>query len=76
MAAQAALLAATEDLSVFGTDPWWLVVVKAVFCFAFLVVHGAVRDRLGAQGRRLDAAADRPQPARPLGHAAVASPTA
>ena len=37
MAAQAALLAATEDLSVFGTDPWWLVVVKAVFCFAFLV---------------------------------------
>ncbi|MFD7923884.1 NADH-quinone oxidoreductase subunit NuoH [Streptomyces sp. NPDC059740] len=27
-----------EDLSVFGTDPWWLVVVKAVFCFAFLMV--------------------------------------
>ncbi len=22
----------------FGTDPWWLVVVKAVFCFAFLMV--------------------------------------
>jgi NADH-quinone oxidoreductase subunit H len=22
----------------FGTDPWWLVVVKAVFCFAFLML--------------------------------------
>lgn len=22
----------------FGTDPWWLVVIKAVFCFAFLMV--------------------------------------
>ncbi len=32
-----ALLAA-EDLSMFGRDPWWLVVVKAVFCFAFLMV--------------------------------------
>jgi NADH-quinone oxidoreductase subunit H len=29
---------AAEDLSMFGTDPWWLVVVKAVFCFAFLMV--------------------------------------
>ncbi|GGP92158.1 NADH-quinone oxidoreductase subunit NuoH [Streptomyces roseolilacinus] len=32
-----ALLAA-EDLSMFGRDPWWLVVLKAVFCFAFLMV--------------------------------------
>ncbi|GAA4905846.1 NADH-quinone oxidoreductase subunit NuoH [Streptomyces coeruleoprunus] len=32
-----ALLAA-EDLSMFGRDPWWLVVIKAVFCFAFLMV--------------------------------------
>ncbi|MCP9957812.1 MULTISPECIES: NADH-quinone oxidoreductase subunit NuoH [Streptomyces] len=32
-----ALLAA-EDLSMFGRDPWWLVVVKAVFCFAFLML--------------------------------------
>lgn len=31
-------LAATEDLSMFGRDPWWLVVVKAVFCFAFLML--------------------------------------
>jgi NADH-quinone oxidoreductase subunit H len=29
---------ATEDLSMFGRDPWWLVLVKAVFCFAFLMV--------------------------------------
>ena len=29
---------AAEDLSMFGHDPWWLVVVKAVFCFAFLMV--------------------------------------
>ena len=38
MAPHGVFLAATEDLSVFGTDPWWLVVVKAVFCFAFLLV--------------------------------------
>ncbi|MFG3117056.1 NADH-quinone oxidoreductase subunit NuoH [Streptomyces sp. NPDC048197] len=35
-AAQTAL--AQEDLSMFGRDPWWLVVVKAVFCFAFLML--------------------------------------
>ncbi|KOY54333.1 MULTISPECIES: NADH-quinone oxidoreductase subunit NuoH [unclassified Streptomyces] len=29
---------AAEDLSLFGRDVWWLVVVKAVFCFAFLMV--------------------------------------
>jgi NADH-quinone oxidoreductase subunit H len=29
---------AAEDLSTFGTDPWWLVAVKAVFCFAFLML--------------------------------------
>ncbi|WAX78549.1 NADH-quinone oxidoreductase subunit NuoH [Streptomyces sp. KMM 9044] len=29
---------AAEDLSMFGRDPWWLVVVKAVFCFAFVMV--------------------------------------
>lgn len=29
---------AAEDLSMFGHDPWWLVVIKAVFCFAFLMV--------------------------------------
>ncbi|EFH31195.1 NADH-quinone oxidoreductase H/I [Streptomyces pristinaespiralis ATCC 25486] len=29
---------ALEDLSMFGRDPWWLVLIKAVFCFAFLMV--------------------------------------
>ncbi|AJT66239.3 NADH-quinone oxidoreductase subunit H [Streptomyces lydicus] len=29
---------AQEDLSMFGHDPWWLVVIKAVFCFAFLML--------------------------------------
>lgn len=29
---------AQEDLSMFGRDPWWLILVKAVFCFAFLMV--------------------------------------
>ncbi|MFI2041421.1 NADH-quinone oxidoreductase subunit H, partial [Streptomyces bottropensis] len=27
-----------DQLDFFGHDPWWLVVVKAVFCFAFLMV--------------------------------------
>lgn len=29
---------AAEDLSMFGTDPMWLIILKAVFCFAFLMV--------------------------------------
>lgn len=29
---------AAEDLSPFGRDVWWLVLLKAVFCFAFLMV--------------------------------------
>ncbi|MFE9332856.1 NADH-quinone oxidoreductase subunit NuoH [Streptomyces sp. NPDC006925] len=29
---------AAEDLSMFGTDPFWLVALKAVFCFAFLML--------------------------------------
>ncbi|MEU8682195.1 NADH-quinone oxidoreductase subunit NuoH [Streptomyces sp. NPDC048611] len=29
---------AQEDLSMFGRDPWWLVLIKAVFCFAFLML--------------------------------------
>ncbi|MFE9398258.1 NADH-quinone oxidoreductase subunit NuoH [Streptomyces flavidovirens] len=32
------MLLAAEDLSMFGHDPWWLVVIKAVFCFAFLMI--------------------------------------
>ncbi|MFB7377370.1 NADH-quinone oxidoreductase subunit NuoH [Kitasatospora purpeofusca] len=30
-------LAANETLGFFGRDPWWLVLLKAVFCFGFLV---------------------------------------
>lgn len=29
---------AAEDLSMFGRDPWWLVLLKAVFCFAFVML--------------------------------------
>ncbi|QKW11063.1 NADH-quinone oxidoreductase subunit NuoH [Streptomyces sp. NA04227] len=29
---------AQEDLSVFGTDVWWLVLLKTVFCFAFVLL--------------------------------------
>ncbi|GGQ75474.1 NADH-quinone oxidoreductase subunit NuoH [Kitasatospora griseola] len=30
--------AAYDTLGFFGRDPWWLVLLKAVFCFAFLVL--------------------------------------
>ena len=33
-----ALLLAQEDLSVFGRDPWWLILLKAVGVFVLLVV--------------------------------------
>ncbi|WP_079166516.1 NADH-quinone oxidoreductase subunit NuoH [Streptomyces oceani] len=29
---------AAADLSAFGTDPWWLIGLKTLFCFAFLLV--------------------------------------
>ncbi|MDJ1133748.1 NADH-quinone oxidoreductase subunit NuoH [Streptomyces iconiensis] len=29
---------AAEDLSMFGHDPFWLIAIKAVFCFAFLML--------------------------------------
>ncbi|MEV4558612.1 NADH-quinone oxidoreductase subunit NuoH [Kitasatospora sp. NPDC049285] len=32
------LAAAYDTLAFFGRDPWWLVLLKAVFCFAFLVL--------------------------------------
>ncbi|MEW1718487.1 NADH-quinone oxidoreductase subunit NuoH [Streptomyces sp. NPDC093109] len=38
LAAPPRTVLAVEDLSMFGGDPWWLVAVKAVFCFAFLMV--------------------------------------
>lgn len=30
-------LAEETDLSMFGNDPFWLILIKAVFCFAFLL---------------------------------------
>ncbi|MEU3409212.1 NADH-quinone oxidoreductase subunit NuoH [Streptomyces sp. NPDC006670] len=38
IAAQQPHVLAAEDLSLFGRDVWWLVLIKAVFCFAFLMV--------------------------------------
>ncbi|MDF2259856.1 NADH-quinone oxidoreductase subunit NuoH [Streptantibioticus ferralitis] len=29
---------AAENLGVFGRDPWWLIIVKAIFCFAFAML--------------------------------------
>lgn len=32
------LAATTENLSFFGNDVWWLILLKAVFCFAFAML--------------------------------------
>ncbi|WP_030904054.1 NADH-quinone oxidoreductase subunit NuoH [Streptomyces sp. NRRL F-5126] len=32
------MMLAAEEMSLFGRDPWWLVIIKAIFCFAFLMV--------------------------------------
>ncbi|GGO99932.1 NADH-quinone oxidoreductase subunit NuoH [Wenjunlia tyrosinilytica] len=32
------IVAAADSMSVFGSDPWWLVALKAVFVFAFLML--------------------------------------
>jgi NADH-quinone oxidoreductase subunit H len=32
------LAATTENLSFFGSDVWWLILLKAVFCFAFAML--------------------------------------
>jgi NADH-quinone oxidoreductase subunit H len=32
------LAATTENLSYFGNDTWWLIILKAVFCFAFAML--------------------------------------
>ena len=37
-AAQPALAAADPTLSSFGHDPWWLVLLKVVVIFGFLMV--------------------------------------
>jgi NADH-quinone oxidoreductase subunit H len=33
-----AMVMAAEDLSAFGSDPWWIVLIKAVLIFLFLVL--------------------------------------
>lgn len=38
MIAPAVQALAAENLGVFGRDPWWLIVLKAVFCFAFAML--------------------------------------
>ena len=49
-------------LGFFGNDPWWLVLVKAVFIFAFLLLTVLVAIVWERKVVGLDAAADRPQP--------------
>jgi NADH-quinone oxidoreductase subunit H len=38
MSTDVSMILAAEDLSAFGQDPWWLVLVKAVLIFVLLVV--------------------------------------
>jgi len=38
MTTDSSMILAAEDLSAFGQDPWWLVLVKAVLIFVLLVV--------------------------------------
>jgi NADH-quinone oxidoreductase subunit H len=50
--------AAAEDLSMFGNDPFWLIALKAVFCFAFLMLTVLIsivfeRKVLGWMQRRI-----------------------
>ena len=56
--------------SAFGHDPWWLVLIKAVLIFVILVRADAVHHLVRAPRRRPDAAAHRPQRARPVRPAA------
>jgi hypothetical protein len=36
--APTSLVTAADDLSAFGQDPWWLVLIKAVLIFLLLVL--------------------------------------
>ncbi|SHN21340.1 NADH-quinone oxidoreductase subunit NuoH [Actinacidiphila paucisporea] len=38
LAGASQLAATTENLSFFGSDVWWLILLKAVFCFAFAML--------------------------------------
>ena len=57
---------AAEDLSMFGQDPWWLVVIKAVLIFLVLVL--LTLFNIWFERRVVaDAAPHRPERARPFG---------
>lgn len=58
---------AAADLSVFGRDPWWLMLIKVVVVFAFLVVLTMLQ--IWAERRVLGRMQQRPGPNRhgPLG---------
>ncbi len=57
---------ADPTLADFGTDPFWLVLLKVVAVFVLPRGDDAVLDRVRAQGRRPHAEPDRPQPDRPV----------
>ena len=60
------------DLSAFGHDPIWLVLVKAVGIFVFLLLTVLAAILIERKVARPHADAVRPQPGRPEGTAAVA----
>ena len=64
------------DPALFGHDPWWLVLGKALAIFVFLVLTPLVCDPGRTQGHGVDADARRPEPGRARGECCRASPTA
>ena len=66
------LLASSQNVPGFGDQPVWLMLIKVLAVFVVPGRHDAVLDRVRAQGRRPHAEPHRPEPGRPVGHAAVA----
>ena len=56
----------------FGVPPFWIVLIKVARRLRVPRRDDAVLDRVRAQGRRPHAEPHRPEPGRPVGHAAVA----
>ena len=63
-------------LETFENDVWWIVLIKLLGVFVFLLLLTLFTIWLRAQGRGPDGGAARPQPGRAVRAAAVASPTA
>ena len=63
------------DMTVFGHDPWWLILVKALAIFVFLLLTVLVAILARAQDPGPHADALRAQPGRAVRAAAVAWPT-